>query len=67
MAKLLPMADDAIEDSLKVHNEVRDRLSGAKMVRDTFAKNGSEAAQAAPIPERGRLHDDELDRVLSAG
>lgn len=67
MAKLLPLADQAIEDSLALHNEVRDRLSGAKMVRETFSKNGSEAAQAAPIPAGGRLPDDELDRVLSAG
>lgn len=67
MAKLMPLADQAIEDSLALHNEVKDRLSGAKMVRETFAKSGAEASQATPIPAGGRLSDDELDRVLSAG
>jgi hypothetical protein len=67
MASLLPLADEAIADSLLKFNEMKDRLTGAKMVRENFKRVASEASTPAPIHASGRLADDELSRVLDAG
>lgn len=80
MAALTPLADQAVAEGLKATRWImtesgpievpahQERLTAAKMVRDTFKQHSAvEVVQSAPIQSGGRLDDDELDRILSAG